>query len=79
MTFSRFFNRFKADQNGLYVSSSVSQYEKNAIDRSWPYTKHDDQKRLTDFKEVRSIVLDYFGIVESSAQTDHSNLSLIHI
>ena len=74
MTFSRFFNRFKADQNGLYVSSSVSQYEKNAIDRSWPYTKHDDQKRLTDFKEVRSIVLDYFGIVESSAQTDHSNI-----
>lgn len=71
---SKLFKRFRADQNGLFVSSSVSQYEEEAIQRSWPYSIHDDKIRFTDFKEIRSIVLDYFGIVESSAQTDHSNI-----
>ena len=75
MILSKLFKTFKADQNGLFVSSSVSQYEQNAIERSWPYLQYEDTKRITDFKELRSIVLEYFGIVESSAQTEPSSIS----
>ena len=57
---SKLLKAFQADQNGLFVSSSVSQYEQNAIERSWPYLQYEDRKRITDFKELRSIVLEYF-------------------
>ena len=61
----------------LYLSPDASRAEKRAFIYAWPYEPARQHRRYKDLNKIRQFILDYFGLVLSSANTNPGGLDAL--